>query len=87
MEQQRFVDHLNEQRRVPVGDDYRWLADYEEEPVEIETDKLPFSPTGQARQAYVDDEINEDELERRIGHDIMLEMEDTMQTKSPDSVF
>ncbi|OYR55535.1 hypothetical protein DJ73_02215 [Halorubrum sp. Ea1] len=63
-------------RRVRVGDGYRWLADHDGEPVEIEADALGFDPADRARQAYVDGEIDEDELERRLWHDMDLEVDD-----------
>lgn len=63
-------------RRVRVGDGYRWLADRDGEPVEIEADTLGFDPADRARRAYVDGEIDEDELERRLGHDMELEVDD-----------
>lgn len=63
-------------RRVQVGDSSRWLADHEGEPVEIDAGDLPFDPAERTRQAFVGGEIDEDEMERRLGHDMELEVED-----------
>ncbi|WP_256403259.1 hypothetical protein [Halorubrum salinum] len=72
----RFDEDEFEPRRLRVGDRLTWVADHEGEPVELDVDRLGFDPAERARQAYVDDEIDEDELERRLGHDLELEVED-----------
>ena len=71
----RFDEDDFEPRRLRVGDRLAWVADHEGEPVELDVDRLGFDPAERARQAYVDEEIDEAELERRLGHDLELELE------------
>lgn len=74
-EEVSFEEESFEPRRIAVGDGYRWVAELDDEPVEIDPETLGFDPADRARQEYVDGEFGEDELERRLGHDMELEVE------------
>ncbi|SMO81395.1 hypothetical protein [Halorubrum cibi] len=57
-------------KRIRVGDRYAWVAEHEGEPIEVDPDMLSTDPTDHTRAAYVDGEIDEDELEERLEHDL-----------------